>query len=238
MRRRTLLAAAGAAVVATALVAPARPAGAHPLGNLTVNTYAGIVVRDDEITVDYVLDLAELPTVQAMQRIDLDGDGELGPTEAARYRELGVRIPARRAGGVARRATGPADLGCRLGPAAPRPGRTGDAPPGVPAARACRARRRCRPRLHRRQLLRSHRLAGDHGGRRRHDRHRHRRARIVRVRPAARLSDRRSLPAAAGRGRREGRTGRTGPRAGAAASGGPRVRRTERWRRRPGARIL
>ena len=65
MRRRTLLVAAGAAVVATVLVAPARPAAAHPLGNLTVNTYAGIVVRDDEITVDYVLDLAELPTVQA-----------------------------------------------------------------------------------------------------------------------------------------------------------------------------
>ncbi len=214
MRRRTLLVAAGAAVVATALVAPARPAGAHPLGNLTVNTYAGIVVRDDEITVDYVLDLAELPTVQAMQRIDLDGDGELGPAEAARYRGVGVRIPARRTGGVARRATGPADLGCRLGPAAPRPGRTGDAPPGVPAARARRARGRCRPRLHRRQLLRSHRLAGDHGGRRPHDRHRHRRARIVRVRPAARLSDRRSLPAAAGRGRREGRTGRAGPRSG------------------------
>ena len=89
MRRRTLLVAAGAAVVATALVAPARPAAAHPLGNLTVNTYAGIVVRDDEITVDYVFDLAELPTVQAMQRIDLDGDGELGPTEAA-------RLPGRR----------------------------------------------------------------------------------------------------------------------------------------------
>ena len=147
---------------------------------------------------------------------------------------VGVRIPARRIGGLARRATGPADLGCRHGPAAPRPGRTGDAPPGVPATWSRRARGRCRPRLHRRQLLRSHRLAGDHGGRRPHDRHRHRRARIVRVRPAARLSDRRSLAAAAGRGRREGRTGRARPRRG----GGARLRRTERWRRRPGARIL
>ncbi len=86
MRRLALLGAAGAAVVATVLVSPARPAAAHPLGNLTVNTYAGIVVRADEILVDYVLDLAELPTVQAMQRIDLDGDGALGPAEAARYR--------------------------------------------------------------------------------------------------------------------------------------------------------
>ena len=79
-------------------MAPARPAGAHPLGNLTVNTYAGIVVRDDEITVDYVLDLAELPTVQAMQRIDLDGDGELEPGRSRPVPGVGVRIPARRAG--------------------------------------------------------------------------------------------------------------------------------------------
>ena len=214
MRRRTLLVAAGAAVVATALVAPARPAGAHPLGNLTVNTYAGIVVRDDEITVDYVLDLAELPTVQAMQRIDLDGDGELGPTEAARYREsecaslldglevsLGGRpVPLTSGAGSVRLLPGQGGLET-LRLECPLRGRR-------------HARGRCRPRLHRRQLLRSHRLAGDHGGRRPHDRHRHRRARIVRVRPAARLSDRRSLPAAAGRGRREGRTGRAGPRSG------------------------
>jgi nickel/cobalt transporter (NicO) family protein len=33
-----------------------------------------------------VVDLAELPTVQAMQRVDLDGDGKLDPTEGARYR--------------------------------------------------------------------------------------------------------------------------------------------------------
>jgi hypothetical protein len=74
-------------VTATVLLIPARPASAHPLGNLTVNTYAGIVVRSDAVTVDYVVDLAELPTVQALQRIDRDGDGKLGPAESAAYRE-------------------------------------------------------------------------------------------------------------------------------------------------------
>ena len=40
------------------------PASAHPLGNLTVNTSALIVVAPEATTVTYVLDLAELPTVQ------------------------------------------------------------------------------------------------------------------------------------------------------------------------------
>ncbi len=83
--RRSLLAAAGLAIGAAALL-PARPAAAHPLGNLTVNTSAGIVVRPDEVEVGYVLDLAELPTVQTMQRADRDGDGELNPAEDAAYR--------------------------------------------------------------------------------------------------------------------------------------------------------
>jgi ABC-type nickel/cobalt efflux system permease component RcnA len=87
MMRRALLAAAGAVLTATVLLIPARPAAAHPLGNLTVNTYAGIVVRGDALTVDYVVDLAELPTVQVLQRIDRDGDGKLGPSESAAYRE-------------------------------------------------------------------------------------------------------------------------------------------------------
>ena len=190
------------------------PRGAHPLGNLTVNTYAGIVVRDDEITVDYVLDLAELPTVQAMQRIDLDGDGELGPAEAARYR--GSECASLLDGLEVSLGGRPVPLTSGAGSVRLLPGQGGLETLRLecPLRRPRHARGRCRPRLHRRQLLRSHRLAGDHGGRRPHDRHRHRRARIVRVRPAARLSDRRSLPAAAGRGRREGRTGRAGPRSG------------------------
>jgi nickel/cobalt transporter (NicO) family protein len=47
------------------LVLGASPASAHPLGNFTTNTYAGLVVAPDGVVVDYVVDLAEVPTLQA-----------------------------------------------------------------------------------------------------------------------------------------------------------------------------
>jgi len=50
-------------------------ASAHPLGNFTVNRYAGIVVSRESVLIDYVLDLAEIPTFQERSAIDLDGDG-------------------------------------------------------------------------------------------------------------------------------------------------------------------
>src|SRR2546425_302915 len=46
------------------LVASASTASAHPLGNFTINHYAGLVVRPDAVVIDYVLDYAEIPTVQ------------------------------------------------------------------------------------------------------------------------------------------------------------------------------
>jgi nickel/cobalt exporter len=45
------------------LMAPAT-ASAHPLGNFTVNRYAGIEIAGSEIYLRYVLDLAEIPTYQ------------------------------------------------------------------------------------------------------------------------------------------------------------------------------
>ena len=65
---------AAAAILITVIVA-GRPASAHPLGNLTVNTYAGIVVHPDHITIDAVLDLAELPTVPERAAITSDPVG-------------------------------------------------------------------------------------------------------------------------------------------------------------------
>jgi ABC-type nickel/cobalt efflux system permease component RcnA len=50
-------------VVLASLVAPAL-AGAHPLGNFTVNDYAGLEVAGDTVYVRYALDLAEIPTYQ------------------------------------------------------------------------------------------------------------------------------------------------------------------------------
>ena len=50
-------------------------AAAHPLGNFTVNRYAGIVLRPNEVVVHYVLDLAEIPAFQEEPAIDGDDDG-------------------------------------------------------------------------------------------------------------------------------------------------------------------
>ncbi len=55
-----LAAVLGAVVV---LMAPAT-ASAHPLGNFTVNRYAGIEIAGNEVYVRYALDLAEIPTYQ------------------------------------------------------------------------------------------------------------------------------------------------------------------------------
>jgi nickel/cobalt transporter (NicO) family protein len=69
-------------VVAVVLSAPG-PAAAHPLGNFTVNRYAGIELTPGEVRIDYVVDLAEIPTVQLRPEIDADADGVLTEAEHA-----------------------------------------------------------------------------------------------------------------------------------------------------------
>lgn len=71
MRRLAAL----AALVGTLLLWGAPTATAHPLGNFTVNRYAEIVLRPDEVVVHYVLDLAEIPAFQEEPAIDTDADG-------------------------------------------------------------------------------------------------------------------------------------------------------------------
>ncbi len=51
-------------VTCAVMVAAAPAAGAHPLGNFTVNRYARIEVSGGELRVYYVLDEAEIPTFQ------------------------------------------------------------------------------------------------------------------------------------------------------------------------------
>src|SRR5450759_1507897 len=55
---------------------------AHPLGNFTVNHFAGIWVEPDRIVLDVVIDEAEIPTFQDRLRIDTDGDGVISADEA------------------------------------------------------------------------------------------------------------------------------------------------------------
>lgn len=54
-----------ALAVCALCVAPAA-ASAHPLGNFTINRYTGIEVATDEIVVHYVVDMAEIPTIQEL----------------------------------------------------------------------------------------------------------------------------------------------------------------------------
>jgi nickel/cobalt exporter len=61
------------------------PASAHPLGNFTINLYSGLVLDPDRLVVNYVVDMAEIPTVQEMFRIDADGDGSPSAAEGASY---------------------------------------------------------------------------------------------------------------------------------------------------------
>ena len=59
---------------------------AHPLGNFTINHYAGLRVEPDRIQLDVVIDQAEIPAFQARQELDRDGDGEVSDGELERGR--------------------------------------------------------------------------------------------------------------------------------------------------------
>ena len=66
-------------------------AAAHPLGNFTINHYAGIRVEPDRILLDVVIDQAEIPTFQARLDFDTDGDGEVSDEETDAGRGDGMR---------------------------------------------------------------------------------------------------------------------------------------------------
>ena len=71
-------------LVALALVLPA-VAGAHPLGNFTVNRYAALRVEARVLSVRYVVDMAEIPAYQEIAAIDGNRNGVLDPEERDAY---------------------------------------------------------------------------------------------------------------------------------------------------------
>ena len=87
LRFAILGSALAASLLALAVVVFARPstAAAHPLGNFTVNRYSRIELYSNAIRIRYVLDMAEIPTFQEMERIDADGDGEVSDAERDAY---------------------------------------------------------------------------------------------------------------------------------------------------------
>jgi ABC-type nickel/cobalt efflux system permease component RcnA len=74
-----------------ALLWPAS-AQAHPLGNFTVNRYSRLELGPAQVTLTYIVDMAEIPTFQTRPQLDLDGNGAISPTEEAQY--LGEQVTA------------------------------------------------------------------------------------------------------------------------------------------------
>ena len=62
---KPLLVASAIALLAFFSMAPAT--FAHPMGNFSINHYSKIVPREHAIEVDYIIDMAEIPTFQQMQ---------------------------------------------------------------------------------------------------------------------------------------------------------------------------
>lgn len=58
---------------------------AHPLGNFTINHFIHLDIETNQLTVFYVLDMAEIPTFQERSIIDLDNDGQLSASEIDNY---------------------------------------------------------------------------------------------------------------------------------------------------------
>ena len=54
---------------------------AHPLGNFTVNRYSRIEPAANQVSVVYIIDMAEIPTFQDRQTMDTNGDGALSQAE-------------------------------------------------------------------------------------------------------------------------------------------------------------
>jgi nickel/cobalt transporter (NicO) family protein len=64
-----------------ALVALPAVASAHPLGNFTINHYAGLTIGRGAVELDVVIDMAEIPAFQERQSMDSDEDGTVSDTE-------------------------------------------------------------------------------------------------------------------------------------------------------------
>ena len=82
--RRRIAAGVGLALVLVVLI-PAM-ALAHPLGNFTINHYAGLRIEPDRVLLDVVVDQAEIPTFQA--RLAFETGGFSGVTQKYTYSRL------------------------------------------------------------------------------------------------------------------------------------------------------
>lgn len=92
-RRARLSAVAGLAMTLFCLALPAAASG-HPLGNFTINRYDGLTVSPTWTYIDHVVDMAELPTVQARQEMDANRDADVSNAEGVAWAEGTCRSAA------------------------------------------------------------------------------------------------------------------------------------------------
>jgi len=84
------------AVVVTVMLA-AGQIHAHPMGNFSISHYAGIGIRTDSMQLEYLIDMAEIPTFQEMQKGDTHTNAYL-ETKAAEFAQgLSMTIDGHRA---------------------------------------------------------------------------------------------------------------------------------------------
>jgi ABC-type nickel/cobalt efflux system permease component RcnA len=60
---------------------------AHPLGNFSVNQYARLEVGGERLRVRYVVDMAEIPTLQVLQQLGANANGAISNTALRLYLE-------------------------------------------------------------------------------------------------------------------------------------------------------
>lgn len=75
----------GMAAIAAVCLLQAPPAHAHPLGNFTINHYAGLEILQDGINIDYVLDMAEIPAFQEIRQLDTNQNLQPDAAETEQY---------------------------------------------------------------------------------------------------------------------------------------------------------
>jgi ABC-type nickel/cobalt efflux system permease component RcnA len=90
--RLFILAALVAGLFGALALASAPAALAHPLGNFTINRYAGLVLSPRQVDVTYVVDMAEIPTFQESPAIDANGDGTLDDAERSAWADRESRL--------------------------------------------------------------------------------------------------------------------------------------------------
>jgi ABC-type nickel/cobalt efflux system permease component RcnA len=81
------------AVTLALLVATALPLAAHPLGNFTINHLTKLRFGTDRAELRYVLDMAEIPTYQAMREVTPDGKMDAAQIAAWARSEARTLLP-------------------------------------------------------------------------------------------------------------------------------------------------